>query len=1054
MAQDLVVHKWSDLAITSAFADVDDAPMALLPGSLRLPLLAVAGTGALWAVGAALAPAAHAAPAEPSDRVVQQPGGVTFRGHQFGDEWAHGLETADGYTVLRGSDGVWRFAGRDREGFLAPTSRRAGYEPPVPGTSRHLRDDDAVPAPSGSPAARESGSAVDSVSGSSAGPTAPSASSPHTGTQKHLVILAQYADTPGTYLPATWNDRMFGAANSVRDYYQKASYGTFTLDPAAETSGTANDGIVGWVSIGATHPNPGQDTGDVNRAISSAAMAAANSTVNFAAFDTDNDGDVESHELHITVIVAGAEASYSPGFDCPSSVWGHNWALQTSVTLDAKSVGGFMTGGSYSQFGERHCGDAGDDHQATVGIMAHEIGHDLGMPDLYNTNDFNDPGAGDWTIMAGGSWGAADGADAGSSPAMLDPFLRSYEGWLTPTEVTTTPLTGHPLPSSYSTPSVLQLGANPNDVDWTFGNGEYDPDLDDFVPIPGVGEYFLVENRGNTGYDQGLPGCGVLVWHVDETRSTFSPNNDWTRRFVTVVPADDDMVYGDSGDPLPGTAGVTSLNDATTPSTKWYDGTTSGFGISVPAPGCADTASVDITTPAPPTMATLNVGKSGDGTGTVTSSAPGISCGADCSEQYALPASNVTLTAVASAGSTFTGWSGACTGTGTCSVPISAATTYGATAHFVNPPGAVITAPALVSDLTWKIVFDEKVDNVTTSTVRLRLTGSTAVPSTYVTCYDESNQPTWCGVPTGQSASLYPPTVRTAYIKLYATAVPGQSYDLTVGSGIKDVTGNLLPTVAKTGTKYLTAQAEAAPTAPAWGGAASASAIGGSYASERLAGSSARYYFSGSSVTWYTIMSPAQGKADVYIDGVKKTATPVNNYKSTTAYKVARTYTGLSTGQHMIEIRPLGVKGSTAATGTSVAIDAFAIGGGSCAAANSKCIATPGLSFNWSKLVSTTPAGTFIRSDQSGATAWLTFKGTKVTIYRLVGPTQGKMEIQLDSQTRVIVDNYRSTVGIVGYTLTASSTTPATHRLRVSAMRLKHASATGYFVSLDRFTVV
>jgi len=64
---------------------------------------------------------------------------------------------------------------------------------------------------------------------------------------------------------------------------------------------------------------------------------------------------------------------------------------------------------------------------------------------------------------------------------------------------------------------------------------------------------------------------------------------------------------------------------------------------------------------------TLTVSKSGSGSGTVTSSPAGINCGADCSENY-IDGTSVTLTASVSGGSTFTGWSGACTGTGLCSV--------------------------------------------------------------------------------------------------------------------------------------------------------------------------------------------------------------------------------------------------------------------------------------------------------------------------------------------------------------------------------------------------
>jgi len=69
---------------------------------------------------------------------------------------------------------------------------------------------------------------------------------------------------------------------------------------------------------------------------------------------------------------------------------------------------------------------------------------------------------------------------------------------------------------------------------------------------------------------------------------------------------------------------------------------------------------------------TLTVSKTGVGTGTVTSAPAGISCGASCSAAFAT-GTMVTLTAAPAAGSTFTGWSGSCTGTGACTATMSAA---------------------------------------------------------------------------------------------------------------------------------------------------------------------------------------------------------------------------------------------------------------------------------------------------------------------------------------------------------------------------------------------
>ena len=122
---------------------------------------------------------------------------------------------------------------------------------------------------------------------------------------------------------------------------------------------------------------------------------------------------------------------------------------------------------------------------------------------------------------------------------------------------------------------------------------------------------------------------------------------------------------------------------ATTGANSLFVGWTVGAG----GTACTGTGSCSTTITGPTTITatfslnqTLEVTKSGNGTGTVVSNPAGITCGADCSETYP-PATAVTLTATAAADSIFNGWSGACTGTGPCMVTVNSAVLV--TAEFV-----------------------------------------------------------------------------------------------------------------------------------------------------------------------------------------------------------------------------------------------------------------------------------------------------------------------------------------------------------------------------------
>jgi endoglucanase len=86
------------------------------------------------------------------------------------------------------------------------------------------------------------------------------------------------------------------------------------------------------------------------------------------------------------------------------------------------------------------------------------------------------------------------------------------------------------------------------------------------------------------------------------------------------------------------------------------------------------------------TTRSLSVTKMGTGTGTVTSSPAGINCGNTCTASYA-NGTSVTLSAAASSGSTFAGWSGACTGTATCALAMTTARNVTATFNTTGSGG-------------------------------------------------------------------------------------------------------------------------------------------------------------------------------------------------------------------------------------------------------------------------------------------------------------------------------------------------------------------------------
>lgn len=516
---------------------------------------------------------AGASPADPTSRTVTQPDGSTFVGRLYGDEFVNGLETDAGYTLVQDAGGTWTFAEATAAGRLRSSGLRPGTSGRPPASAElapHLRDTVAL---------AEAGDAR--LEAAEDGPTH---TPPAVGTQPVLVVLARFSNRNLTTTPADWAETFFAADQSVADYYDTASFGALDLVPATEiddaVSGSVDDGVV-VVDVDGPHPNSGRNFGTfqttVNAILADPQLDAA---VDFSAYDDapngNGDGLLSPDELHLAVVVAGTEAAQ--GCATPS-IWAHRNALAAPVvTAEGIVLGDEAVNGGYLTGGELQCDGAVQ--QATLGIWVHEFGHDLGLIDLYDV-DGSSGGVDSWSVM-GIHWLALPGEPIGTRPPLPDPFSRSQLGWLTPTEVTTTTddLT---LASSASSDEVAQVLENPAGVDIGFLGGG------------GTGEYFLVENREQEGYDIALAGCGLLVWHIDESRYY---NGDDDARLVDVEEAgggESQSGFADAEDPFPSETPPNAVFDPSSgPNSGFNSGLPTGVALSDFSPTCGPSLSLDV----------------------------------------------------------------------------------------------------------------------------------------------------------------------------------------------------------------------------------------------------------------------------------------------------------------------------------------------------------------------------------------------------------------------------------------------------------------------------
>lgn len=283
---------------------------------------------------------------------------------------------------------------------------------------------------------------------------------PSIGENRPIVLMADFSDKVGAKTEAEIDDMLFSVGTyptgSMRDYYLECSQGQLNV------SGT----VKGWYRAPQTlvyyaDGQEGMGTSPQNsQGLIEDMIALADPDVDFSEHDVDGDGFVDG----VVVVYAGSR------YDS-DTIWPHAWSLFTPVLVDGVYVQDFNV----------------QDEEGGIGVFCHEYGHTLGLPDLYDYDGSSDP-LGTWCIMDAAGYNGDE-----EVPGHFSAWCKVALGWIEPFDVAVN-VSGYVIRPAEDNPDIVRVAAS-----------EANP-----------GEYFLVENRQQTGFDQYIVSSGVAIYHVDE----------------------------------------------------------------------------------------------------------------------------------------------------------------------------------------------------------------------------------------------------------------------------------------------------------------------------------------------------------------------------------------------------------------------------------------------------------------------------------------------------------------------------------------------------------
>lgn len=337
-----------------------------------------------------------------------------------------------------------------------------------------------------------------------------------------------------------FSDEEEGYVGSVRDYFLAQSNGQFELD----------FDVVGPVTMSKNYGYYGNDGAyqkdeKVYEMIKEACDGIQDK-VNLKDYDWDGDG--EADQVFFLYAGLGQASGGSAG-----TVWPH----ESELRYWPCGVLSYSTGkiNTYACANELQPETQGSSRyiSAGIGTICHEFSHCLGFADMYDTTGGGGYGMSVFDVMDQGSYNGN-----GFVPCNYTAFERIYAGWVEAIELES-PATVKDMKSvsDYGRPFIMYNYKNTN-------------------------EYFLLENRQNTGWDKGLYGSnGLLIVHVNYVPSRWANNSvnasNEKIQCCTVVNADgsrENTQYSLQGDLYPYEVKGVTMNDEFTdesePAAKLY----------------------------------------------------------------------------------------------------------------------------------------------------------------------------------------------------------------------------------------------------------------------------------------------------------------------------------------------------------------------------------------------------------------------------------------------------------------------------------------------------